>query len=69
MEIYEAKNNYQIVNISRSKESLSINKDETLVDVMLSFLPYLVLNTKDNKATTILTSQFVQKDGSPISNE
>lgn len=69
MEIYEAKNDYQIVNISRSKESLSINKDETLVDVMLSFLPYLVLNTKDNKATTILTSQFVQKDGSPISNE
>lgn len=69
MEIYEAKNNYQIVNISRSKESLSINKDIALVDVMLSFLPYLILNTKDNKATTILTSQFVKKDKTPLSNE
>lgn len=69
MEIYEAKNNYQIVNIARSKESLSINIDGALVDVMLSFLPYLILNTKDNKATTILTSQFVQKDETPISNE
>jgi len=69
MEIYEAKNNYQIVNIARSKESLSINKDGALVDVMLSFSPYLILNTKDNKATTILTSQFVQKDETPISNE
>jgi hypothetical protein len=69
MEIYEAKNNYQIVNIARSKESLSINKDGALVDVMLSFLPYLILNTKDNKATTILTSQFVQKDETPISNK
>ena len=69
MEIYEAKNNYQIVGISRSNESLSVKTDNIPDDVMLLFLPYLILDVKNMIATTILTSQFVQKDGKPISNE
>lgn len=69
MEIYDENNNYQIVNISRSNDSLSIKTDDVLVDVMLSFLPYLVLNVKNKVATTILTSQFTRKDKTPITNE
>ena len=69
MEIYEAKNNYQIVGISRSNESLSVKTDNIPDDVMLSFLPYLILDVKNMIATTILTSQFVKKDKKPLSNE
>lgn len=69
MEIYEAKNNYQIVDISRSTDPLSVKADDAHVDILLSFLPYLVLNVKDKVATTILTSQFTKKDKTPITNE
>lgn len=69
MELYEAKNNFQIVNISRSEDALSIKTEDVLADIMLSFLPYLVLNVKNNVATTILTSQFTKKDKTPITNE
>lgn len=69
MELYEAKNNYQIVNISRSGDALSIKTEDVLADIMLSFLPYLVLNVKNKVATTILTSQFTKKDKTPITNE
>lgn len=68
MERYEAKNTYQIVKISRSSELLSV-KDNDVNDVMLSFTPYLILDTKNNVATTILTSQFVKKDKTPLTNE
>lgn len=69
MEIYEAKNNYQIVGISRSTDSLSIKADDAQVDILLSFLPYLILDVKNKIATTILTSQFVKKDKTPFTNE
>ena len=69
MEKYEAKNDYQIVEISRSKDSLSVKADSVPDDVMLSFLPYLVLDVKNLIATTILTSQFVRKDETPLTNE
>lgn len=69
MEIYEAKNDYQIVDISRSNDSLSVKTDNVPDDVMLSFLPYLILDVKNMIATTILTSQFVKKDKTPLSNE
>lgn len=69
MEKYEAKNNYQIVEISRSNDSLSVEADRVPDDVMLSFLPYLVLDVKNLIATTILTSQFVKKDETPLTNE
>ncbi len=68
MERYEANSNYQIVSISRSNESLAI-KEEGNVEVKLSFLPYLVLDVKNMVATTILTSQFVKKDETPLTNE
>lgn len=69
MEIYEAKNNYQIVDIMRSQESLSVKTDINDADVMLSMLPYLVLEIKNKNAITILTSQFVKKDETPLTNE
>lgn len=69
MEIYEEKNNYEIVDISRSSDSLSEKTDDVQEGVMLSFLPYLILDVKNKTATTILTSQFVKKDKTPITNE
>jgi hypothetical protein len=68
MERFETTSNYQIVKISRSKKPLSV-KDDDLKDVMLSFLPYLVLDTENRMATTILTSQFVKKDKTPLTND
>lgn len=68
MERYEEKNNYQIVAISRSNDSLSI-EDNNHDGVILSFLPYLILNVKEKKATTILTSQFFKKDKTSLTNE
>jgi len=69
MEIYETKNNYKIVDISRSSDSLSEKIDDVQDGVMLSFLPYLILDVKKKMATTILTSQFVKKDKSPLTNK
>lgn len=69
MEKYDANNNYQIVNISRSNDSLFVKADDVNVDVMLSFLPLLVLDAKNKIAITILTSQFVKRDDTPFTNE
>jgi hypothetical protein len=69
MERYKAKTEYQIVDISRSNDSLSIKRDNVLDDVKLFFQPYLVLDSNNLIATTILTSQFVGKDESPFTNE
>ena len=69
MEIYEAQNNYKIVDISRSSESLSEKNDDLRDEVMLSFLPYLILDVENKVATTILTSQFVKKDNTPLTNK
>jgi hypothetical protein len=69
MERYEAKNNYQIVDIMWSQESLSVKADNNGADVMLSMLPYLILEIKNKNAITILTSQFVKKDETPLTNE
>ena len=69
MERYGTKNNYLIINITRSKDSLSVNGDNIEDDVMFSLLPYLVLDVKNKIATTILTSKFVKKDDMPLTNE
>ncbi len=69
MEKYKVKAEYQIVDISRSNDSLSIRKDNAIGDVKLLFQPYLVLDSQNLIATTILSSQFVGKDESPITNE
>lgn len=69
MEKYDANNNYQIVNISRSRDALSIQSDSQTDDVKFSFLPYLMIDEKNMLATSILTSKFINKDDTPLSNE
>lgn len=69
MEIYEAQNNFTIVKISRSSETLVANTNETNVDVKLSLTPYLILDEKEQIATAVLSSQFLKKDDTPLSNE
>lgn len=62
-------NSFQIVNISRSSDSLSIKEDKVPEEVKFSLLPYLILNIKESIATVILSSQFVNKKGIAFSNE
>jgi hypothetical protein len=69
MEIYKEKNSYHIVSISRSGDTLSVKADDVKTDVMLALMPFLILDIKKNIAITILKSQFVKKDETPISNE
>ena len=69
MERYEANIDYQIVHISRSNEPLSMKEDNDGEGVSLVFLPYILLDAKNNIATTVLTAQFIGKDKSPITNE
>lgn len=69
MEKYEGQDNYQIVNISRSQETLSIKLDDMRDGIKLQLLPYLLLNKDEKLATAVLTSQFTNADNQPISNE
>lgn len=69
MKKYKAHNSFQIVNISRSSDALSLNVDKVPEEVKFSLLPYLILNVKESIVTVILSSQFVNKDEKALSNE
>lgn len=69
MEKYENNNNYQIVSISRSNDPLKILTDQVPSEVKFSFLPYLTIDEKDKIVTSTLSSQFIQTDNSPLTNE
>lgn len=69
MEKYSKNNNYMIVNISRSSDALSIKSTQVEKDVNFLLLPYLVVNSNENLATVILTSQFIDENDIPLSNE
>ena len=67
MKKYKAHNSFQIVNISRSSDALSLNVDKVPEEVKFSLLPYLILNVKESIVTVILSSQFVNKDEKALS--
>lgn len=69
MKKYKAHNSFQIVNISRSSDALSLNVDKVPEEVKFSLLPYLILNIKESIVTVILSSQFINKDKKALSNE
>lgn len=69
MERYETQNNYEIVNISRSADCLSLRDGKESEGVKFLFLPFLVLDNDEKIATAILTSRFIDENDKPISNE
>lgn len=61
MEKYNSPNggSYRILSISRTKENLSILSEKLPDEMKLSFLPYLVVDSKKKIVSAILTGQFL----------
>ena len=59
---------YRILSISRTKENLTILSEKLPDEMKLSFLPYLIVDNKKKTISTILTGQFLNKEGKPLTN-
>lgn len=60
---------YRINTISRSKNELSILSESLPDEMKLSFLPYLIVNSKKKTLTALLTGQFLDEKEKPITNQ
>lgn len=71
MEKYNSPNGgtYRILSISRTKENLSILSEKLPDEMKLSFLPYLVVDSKKKKISAILTGQFLDAAEKPLTNQ
>ena len=70
MEKYNSPNGgtYRILSISRTKENLSILSEKLPDEMKLSFLPYLVVDSKKKIISAILTGQFLDAAEKPLTN-
>lgn len=71
MEKYNSPNggSYRILSISRTKENLSILSEKLPDEMKLSFLPYLVVDSKKKIVSAILTGQFLDAAEKPLTNQ
>jgi hypothetical protein len=71
MEKYNSPNGgtYRILSISRTKENLSILSEKLPDEMKLSFLPYLVVDSKKKIISAILTGQFLDAAEKPLTNQ
>ena len=71
MEKYNSPNGgtYRILSISRTKENLSILSEKLPDEMKLSFLPYLVVDSKKKIVSAILTGQFLDAAEKPLTNQ
>lgn len=60
---------YRILSISRTKENLSILSEKLPDEMKLSFLPYLVVDSKKKIISAILTGQFLDASEKPLTNQ
>ena len=71
MEKYNSPNgaSYRILSISRTKENLSILSEKLPDEMKLSFLPYLVVDSRKKIISAILTGQFLDAAEKPLTNQ
>lgn len=71
MEKYNSPNGgtYRILSISRTKENLSILSEKLPDEMKLSFLPYLVVDSRKKIISAILTGQFLDAAEKPLTNQ
>ena len=71
MEKYNSPNGgtYRILSISRTKENLSILSEKLPDEMKLSFLPYLVVDSRKKIISAILTGQFLDAAENPLTNQ
>lgn len=71
MEKYNSPNggSYRILSLSRTKENLSILSEKLPDEMKLSFLPYLVVDSKKKIVSAILTGQFLDAAEKPLTNQ